>query len=110
MADTTLQLIRQLRPEGQAAVIYLVNAVREAGWPAIVVEARRGLERQRQLVGAGASKTLRSKHLIGRAVDIGFAGIPTAKIPSGLWSSMHDLWDAMGGGKRIVWDMNHFEW
>ena len=108
--DQTLSKIRQLRPEGQEAVAYLIDALREAGWPAVVVEARRGIERQRALVGAGASKTLRSKHLLGRAVDIGFAGIRTAEIPSWVWTSAHDLWDRLGGGKRILWDMNHFEW
>lgn len=35
-----------------------------------VVEGRRTLARQKQLVAAGASKTLRSRHLTGHAVDI----------------------------------------
>jgi peptidoglycan L-alanyl-D-glutamate endopeptidase CwlK len=35
-----------------------------------VVEGVRTLERQKQLVAAGASKTMRSRHLTGHAVDI----------------------------------------
>lgn len=35
-----------------------------------VLEGRRTLARQQQLVRAGASKTMRSRHLTGHAVDI----------------------------------------
>lgn len=35
-----------------------------------VLEGRRSAQRQRQLVDAGASRTLNSKHLSGRAVDL----------------------------------------
>ena len=35
-----------------------------------VIEGLRTLERQRQLVKAGASQTLRSRHLTGHAVDL----------------------------------------
>jgi len=36
----------------------------------IVTEGVRTLERQKQLVAAGASRTMKSKHLTGRAVDL----------------------------------------
>lgn len=36
----------------------------------IVTEGLRTEERQKQLVAAGASQTLKSKHLVGRAVDL----------------------------------------
>lgn len=35
-----------------------------------VTEGRRSPERQRQLVAAGASRTMNSKHLTGHAVDV----------------------------------------
>lgn len=35
-----------------------------------VIEGIRTLERQKQLVAAGASKTMRSRHLTGHAVDL----------------------------------------
>ena len=38
--------------------------------PFMVVEGRRSLARQRELLKKGATKTLNSKHLVGRAVDI----------------------------------------
>jgi peptidoglycan L-alanyl-D-glutamate endopeptidase CwlK len=37
--------------------------------PFIVTEGLRTLKRQRELVAAGASKTLRSRHLTGHAID-----------------------------------------
>ena len=36
----------------------------------MVTEGRRSLERQKRLVAAGASRTLKSKHLTGHAVDV----------------------------------------
>ena len=36
-----------------------------------VLEGMRSLARQKQLVAAGASKTLKSRHLTGHAVDLG---------------------------------------
>ena len=36
----------------------------------VITEGVRSLERQKQLVAAGASKTLKSRHLTGHAVDL----------------------------------------
>ncbi|MCC3246162.1 M15 family metallopeptidase [Methylocystis sp. WRRC1] len=36
----------------------------------IVTEGRRTMERQKALVAAGASKTLKSRHLTGHAIDL----------------------------------------
>lgn len=38
--------------------------------PFIVTEGLRSVERQKQLMKAGASKTMRSRHLTGHAVDL----------------------------------------
>lgn len=38
--------------------------------PFIVVEGLRDIERQKKLVASGASKTMRSRHLTGHAVDL----------------------------------------
>jgi peptidoglycan L-alanyl-D-glutamate endopeptidase CwlK len=38
--------------------------------PFIVTEGLRSIERQRKLVNAGASQTMRSRHLTGHAVDL----------------------------------------
>ena len=46
------------------------RALREAPFPFIVTEGLRTLERQRELKRIGASKTLKSRHLTGHAVDL----------------------------------------
>jgi peptidoglycan LD-endopeptidase CwlK len=38
--------------------------------PFLVTEGLRSMKRQRELVAAGASKTLKSRHLTGHAIDI----------------------------------------
>lgn len=52
----------------------LVKVVRRAAeispTPFIVIEGRRTEQRQRELVKAGASQTMNSRHLTGHAVDI----------------------------------------
>lgn len=46
------------------------RAARDAELPFTVLEGVRTLDRQRALVAAGASWTLRSRHLTGHAVDL----------------------------------------
>ena len=60
--------LQGVRPE-------LVNVVRRAadlyeGEAFVVTEGLRTLERQKELVAQGASRTMKSYHLDGRAVDI----------------------------------------
>ncbi|EKN6364760.1 M15 family metallopeptidase [Yersinia enterocolitica] len=57
-----------------------------------VIEGRRTLERQRELVKAGASQTLNSRHLTGHAVDI--VPLPDGKI-SWEWKYFYPMADAM---------------
>lgn len=64
-----------VRPE-LAAVVRRAAELLPDGMGILVVEGRRSIERQRQLVASGASRTLNSKHLPGpdglaRAVDLG---------------------------------------
>lgn len=57
-----------------------------------VIEGRRTLERQRELVKAGASQTLNSRHLTGHAVDI--VPLPDGKV-SWEWKYFYPMADAM---------------
>lgn len=53
-----------------------------------VIEGVRSLERQKQLVARGASKTLKSRHLTGHAVDV----VPwVGGAPSWHWPDYHTL-------------------
>lgn len=48
------------------------EAIRRHPVKATITEGIRTLQRQKQLVAAGASKTLKSRHLTGHAVDVVF--------------------------------------
>jgi peptidoglycan LD-endopeptidase CwlK len=48
----------------------VVRAAEISPLPFVVLEGLRTIERQRQLVNAGASRTLNSRHLTGHAVDL----------------------------------------
>lgn len=57
-------------------------AIRKTGQDFTVFEGRRTIKRQRQLVAAGKSKTMNSRHLTGHAVDL---------VP---WIGGKPVWDA----------------
>ncbi len=69
-------MILNVRSEKNLAGVHedLVKVVRLAAeitdTDFIVTEGLRTQERQRQLVAAGASQTMNSKHLVGKAVDL----------------------------------------
>jgi len=81
------------------------KAVTRAPWDILVVEGLRTVERQKKLVEAGASWTMNSRHLTGRAVDLApyIDGGPRWD-----WPLFYKLADAMKTAARelgvgIVW-------
>lgn len=71
----------------------------------IVTEGLRMMKRQRELVAAGASKTLRSRHLTGHAID--FAPVVGGEV-TWKWPPFHLIADAFKRAGRelgvaIVW-------
>ena len=79
------------------AVSILADLIREASarceTPFTVIEGLRTAERQRQLVAAGASKTLNSRHLTGHAVDLWPLDPATGKaLPAGTKTAEARLW------------------
>lgn len=51
-------------------VAVVIRAAEISEQPFIITEGLRTIERQKKLVAAGASTTLRSRHLTGHAVDV----------------------------------------
>lgn len=73
-----------------------------------VLEGKRTLKRQRQLVAAGASQTLNSRHLTGHAVDLG--AMVNGKVRWD-WPLYNSIYDAMKQAAaiekvRIEWGGN----
>jgi len=62
--------IKRLEGVHEDLVLVVNRASEITDQPFIVTEGLRSLERQKQLLAAGASKTLRSRHLTGHAVDL----------------------------------------
>jgi peptidoglycan L-alanyl-D-glutamate endopeptidase CwlK len=96
------------------------RALQESPLDFVVIEGLRTVERQRQLVRAGASKTMNSRHITGHAVDIVPVG-PNGKIAFD-WPLYHRIAPAVMNaakveGVAIVWggswksfrDGPHFE-
>ena len=78
-------------------VIRLASAI--CAVPFTVIEGIRTIERQRELVARGASKTMNSRHLTGHAVDLWPLDPATGKaLPAGtpaaearLWADLHQI-------------------
>lgn len=86
----------------------------------IVSEGMRSLERQKQLFKEGKTRTLNSKHLVGRAVDI--YPIVAGRVVVDQWPPFYKLADAVkktanelgitiawGGDWKTFKDGPHFE-
>lgn len=71
----------------------------------LITEGLRSMRRQRQLVAAGASQTMKSKHLEGRAIDVAIkvAGKITWKFPIYREFADHMKRVAKAQGVPIVW-------
>lgn len=100
-----MEQLQGLEPDVQQAAIFLVNAYRQAGYPAIITSGRRTAQHNLLVGGAMASR-----HLSGRAIDLAFLGVSPAPLtwlePGGL------LWEAMGGrwgGRFSIPDPIHFD-
>lgn len=66
-SDRSLRNLRGIHPDLRRV---LDRALQEAPFDFIVIEGLRTAERQRELYDQGASKTLKSRHLTGHAVDL----------------------------------------
>jgi len=93
--------------------LQLLSHVRTAGIPLHITSALRDPARQAELVRAGRSQTLRSKHLTGRAFDVDVLGFARVDVPRWWWYQLGSLAEPLGlrwgGSFRGFWDPGHFE-
>lgn len=73
--------------------------------PFIITEGLRTPARQRELVKAGASQTLNSRHITGHAVDVAALVGTEVRWDFGLYLQIADAFKraAIGEGVRVVW-------
>lgn len=111
--DSTLRHIESLSPDIQDAAWWLVYVVRSAGVPLQITSSVRSRAEQAQIVQAGRSQTLQSKHLIGQAFDVDVHGYGRDQIPLWWFEQLGWLGEYLGlrwGGRwTSLKDYGHFE-
>jgi len=87
VSDPTPKQLATLSPRFFPYAVAIINGLRQAGIPAIVVAdgARRTAAKQSILVSRGLSTTQKSKHLTGDAIDIDVQGYRREDIPESFW-------------------------
>lgn len=66
----TIRDLKRLQGVDERLVRVIVRAAEKTDIPFNVSEGLRSIERQKQMVAEGKSKTMQSKHLTGEAVDL----------------------------------------
>lgn len=96
---------------------FALLAERDDGLGAIVTEGRRSLTRQAELVKAGASRTMRSRHITGHAIDLAATVNGEVRWDWPLYPKLAAVMKQAAGAVPIVWggdwktlvDGPHFE-
>jgi len=115
MHDPTPDQIRQLSPTMASLAVVIINLFRDAGIPLGIVAqgGRRYPAEQERLVAAGLSRTRKSAHLTGDAVDFDVLGVPRNSLPQEFFGVLGYVGEAYGlvwGGRwTSPYDPGHFE-
>jgi len=111
--DPTIGHLRKLHPTVAAAAFRLINAAREAGVPLYISSSLRSVSEQAALVRKGASRTMKSKHVEGRAFDVDVLGLNRNSIPQEWLRALGEYGEQLGltwGGRwTSFYDGGHFE-
>lgn len=112
-SDPTIGHLQALAPKAQQAAFRMVNHVRSVGVPLIVTSSVRTPADQAGLLALGRTRTLRSKHLTGRAFDVDVHGFARTAIPKWWFYQLGQLAEPLGlrwgGNFSGFWDPGHFE-
>jgi hypothetical protein len=113
--DNSAAVIATLDQYAAACAVRFVNAARSPPYnlPVVVTSGRRNEQQQRQLVQAGRSQTLQSKHLRGLAFDVDLFRYGRDAVPRWVWDELGPLGESFGlqwGGRwKSFVDVGHFE-
>ena len=118
--------LREKQAKFWMMVAMLINKAREARKPIVILEWLRDIATQRAYVARRASKTMKSKHLQGLAIDVAFLSdiLDDGKINyhPDEYKFLGEYWESLGGrwGGRFGddpttetiegWDAGHFEY
>lgn len=113
--DPTATHLATLEEPLRSIAAEIITIWRKAGFPLGIVAqgARRDSAQQTILVASGKSRTTKSKHLTGEAVDFDFIGYDRNVIPKFVWDHLGKFGEAYGlvwGGRfNSLYDPAHFE-
>lgn len=115
MTDRTVEYLLTLDPAFLPKAWQFVSSLREMGAPVVIVAggARRNPTEQQRLVAMGRSRTTKSKHLVGKAIDIDLYGVNRNAVPKWFWDAVGPYGESLGmrwGGRWVSpYDPGHFE-
>lgn len=111
--DQTIRYLNTLQPAVAARGFQFINALRQAGIPAYISSGRRTYTEQARHVASGASNTMKSKHIEGRAFDVDILGYNRDDLPKWWWLAIGQYGERLGlrwGGRwTSPYDAGHFE-
>lgn len=99
--------IEKLKEPFRTNVKLLMERAREAGLPVYITDTTRTLAEQRELVRKGYSKTLKSKHLIGHAVDIAFLIDGDLSYRKDLYKKLYEITKDV---PYVIWPYKDLKW
>ena len=99
--------INKLIEPFRTSVKELINKAKEADIPILITETTRSLTRQRQLVKEGKSRTMNSKHLVGKAVDIAFLVDGKLSYNKTLYNRLYKITENI---PYVIWPYKDFNW
>ena len=102
-----------LHPAIQTPAAQFINGLRDVGVYAYISSGKRTTAEQRALVASGASKTMNSKHLTGKAFDFDVVGWNRDALPRWWLDKVGEYGESLGlrwGGRFSgFYDGGHFE-
>ena len=99
--------IGKLKEPFQTSIRELVKRARAKGIPILITDTTRTLAEQKELVRKGFSKTLKSKHLTGEAVDIAFQIDGRLSYDEKLYKKLYEITKTL---PFVIWPYKDLGW
>lgn len=99
--------VNKLKQQFRASVKQLIKEAKDQGIPVLVTDTTRTVAEQEELVRKGFSKTMKSKHLTGEAVDIAFVVRGKLSYSAALYRRLYRIAKPI---PYIIWPYKDLNW